>query len=92
MWPYDVEPEPIPCDLVVDPGLVGESSVYILRARSLRGEYFTFTLPTERSLEANNAYETDLPFQCRNCGSTSNKTCILLACDALQQRTLNASM
>lgn len=31
-------------------GLVGVSSVYILRARSLRGEYFTFTLPVDRSL------------------------------------------
>ena len=50
---YDVTPEPIPCHLTEAPDLIGESSVYILRARSLRGEYFTFTLPIERSLKDN---------------------------------------
>ena len=32
-------------------GLMGTSSVYILRARSLRGEYFTLILPVVRSLK-----------------------------------------
>jgi len=32
-------------------GLLGTSSVYILRARSLRGEYFTLILPVVRSLK-----------------------------------------